>query len=237
MAADLQAAGSGRLLLLRHGQGMLGSENYDRLSETGRVQSELLGERLAAELTGGWPAWCGSLKRHRQTLQALRATGAAFIDPRLNEYRVDQLIQSALAQAGELQLEPPDERAFADPVAFLETFLAWFPTVLDHWQRDRLLDTGNGTWSAFRLRVLAGVGAWKAELAAGRNVVVVTSAGVISTLAAELLGRDLGWQRELNVSLYNASVTELTLDDGGGWRLERVNCVAHLEARDMATLA
>lgn len=233
----LQGSGQGRLLLLRHGQGMLGTEDYDRLSGAGRQQSELLAGRLADELGPGWPAWSGSLKRHRQTLQALGSTGTSFIDPRLNEYRVDELMKRALEQAVELQLELPPEQAFADPVAFLETFLAWFPAVLDHWQRDRLLDPANGTWADFRLRVLAVVGQWQAELAAGRDVVAVTSAGVISTLAAELLGRGLDWQRELNVSLYNASVTELILDRQGQWRLGRVNCVVHLEARGLITLA
>lgn len=232
---DLDA--SGRLLLLRHGQGMLGTEDYDRLSESGRRQSTLLGERLGAELEVGWAAWSGSLRRHRQTLESLEVNGAAFIDPKLNEYRVDQLMQSALAQATELRLEVPEQHAFADPVAFLETFLAWFPNVLDHWQSGRLVDAANGTWAAFRVRALAPVNAWKQELQQGRNVVVVTSAGIISTIVSDLLGRGLAWQRELNVSLYNASVTELSLDARAGWQLERINCVSHLEPHDLVTLA
>ncbi|TVS11629.1 MAG: hypothetical protein EA419_07250 [Wenzhouxiangella sp.] len=232
-----QAAATPRLLLLRHGQGMLGSEDYDRLSKSGQRQSALLGERLRADLAGGWPVWSGSLKRHRQTLESLAPSGAAFIDPKLNEYRVDQLMQSALAQAAHLRLEVPEQQAFADPVAYLDTFLAWFPNVLDRWQAGLLTDAANGTWAAFRVRALALVDLWKQELQGGRSVVVVTSAGIISTVVSELLGRGLAWQRELNVSLYNASVTELSLDARTRWQLNRINCVSHLEPHDLVTLA
>ncbi len=229
--------GQGRLILLRHGQGSLGSEDYDRLSESGREQSRLLGQRLGAELEQGWPAWSGSLRRHRQTLNALPARAEAHIDPDLNEYRVAELMKNALAQAVQLQLEVPPEQAFADPVAFLQTFLDWFPTVLEQWQSGRLVDADNGTWLDFRRRVLAPIRQWRSQLQAGRDIVVISSAGVISTLVAELLREDESWQRSLNVSLYNASWTELQLQECGQWRVLRLNCVQHLAPRGLITLA
>lgn len=232
-----RANGQARLVLLRHGQGSLGSEDYDRLSVTGRAQSRLLGERLAAELEQGWPAWSGSLRRHRQTLNALPARAEAYIDPDLNEYRVAELMKNALAQAVELELDVPPEQAFADPVTFLQTFLDWFPGVLERWQNGRLVDADNGSWLDFRRRVLAPIQRWQSHLQAGRDIVVVSSAGVISTLAAELLGEDESWQRSLNVCLYNASWTELQFQPGGSWRASRLNCVEHLSGRGLVTLA
>lgn len=229
--------GPARLVLLRHGQGSLGSEDYDRLSPIGREQSRLLGQRLAVELDQGWPAWSGSLRRHRQTLNALPARAEAYIDPDLNEYRVAELIKNALAQAVELNLDVPPEQAFADPVVFLQTFLDWFPVVLEEWQTGRLVDADNGTWLDFRRRVLAPIHRWQPQLQAGRDIVVVSSAGVISTLAAELLREDESWQRSLNVSLYNGSWTELELQPGGSWRVLRLNCVEHLSPSGLVTLA
>jgi hypothetical protein len=55
-------------------------------------------------------------------------------------------------------------------------------------------------------------------------------------MAAGLLQRDLGWQRTLNVSLYNASVTELVRSPAGTWEAGRVNCIDHLDD-DLRTLA
>ena len=56
-------------------------------------------------------------------------------------------------------------------------------------------------------------------------------------MAAGLMQRDLGWQRELNVALYNSSVTELRLDGSGRWVAESLNCVAHLPDRSLHSLA
>lgn len=226
-----------RLILLRHGQGSLGSDDYDRLSEMGQAQSRLLGQRLAVDLDPGWPAWSGSLRRHRQTLHALPLAAEAYVDPDLNEYQVSGLMASARAQAAELGLEVPSEQAFADPVSFLQTFLDWFPSVLEHWQSGRLVNAENGSWLDFRRRVLAPVAPWRSQLKSGRDIVVVTSAGVISTLVAELLGEDQSWQRSLNVSLYNASWTELELKSCGRWRAVRLNCVSHLSSAGLITLA
>ena len=229
--------GRPRLLLLRHGQGMLGTDDYDRLSQAGQRQSELMGERVRAELGPGWLTWSGALRRHRQTLGRLNAPGVVFIDPALNEYRVDELIRHAIEQAEFLGLVPPDAQAMADPQAYLQTFLRWFPQVLEHWQSAQLNDPVNGSWALFRSRVLRSVRQWQAALEGGHDVAVVTSAGVISTLVSELLGRPLTWQRELNVSLYNASVTELRLTRSGRWQSGALNCVGHLEESSLHTLA
>ncbi|MFP4207247.1 MAG: histidine phosphatase family protein [Wenzhouxiangella sp.] len=226
-----------RLILLRHAQGMLGTDDYDRLSPLGRSQAVRLGERMGDELDQCWPAWSGALRRQRQTLAALSAPGLVIIDPCLNEYRVDRMVAHALAQSETLGLAPPPPQALADPAGFLQAFLVWFPEVIDRWQRAELDDPCNGPWQMFQQRVLLPAAGWQARVRRGESVVVVTSAGVISTLVAALAGRDLAWQRRLNVSLYNASVTELALDDQGAWRLGRVNCVDHLDGDGMRTLA
>ncbi len=228
---------SPRLTLLRHAQGMLGTEDYDRLSERGYAQAQLLGERVAVEQEGHWLAWCGALKRQRTTLAALKPPGLAVVDPCLNEYRVDRMVAHAVEQAETLQIERPPAPALSDPVAFLKLFLTWFPQVIECWQSGRLNDPCNGRWDDFSRRVMQPVPLWQSYLARGDSIVVVTSAGVISTLVAAFTGQDLAWQRQLNVSLYNASVTELTPDPQGSWRLERVNCVAHLREDGLRTLA
>ncbi len=227
------------LILVRHGQASLGTADYDRLSEVGQRQAgylaDCLGDCLGDGLAGA-EVWHGSLKRQRQTAAAMAPGQPSRVDPALNEYTVDALMKSAIAQAGPLGLTVPQQQAFADPVAYLATFLEWFPDVLAVWQSAELDCVHNGRWQDFHSRVLSPLPAWRATLAAGRQVVAVSSAGVISTLAASLLGKELAWQRRLNVSLHNASITELSLQPDGRWRLERVNWVDHLPAA-MRTLA
>ena len=229
---------SGRLVLVRHGQGSLGTEDYDRLSDVGWVQAKRLGERLN-ELTSSADdlhVCSGSLKRHHQTVEAMTLPFDAVVDERLNEYRVDQLITAAMAQGGRLGLDVPDESQLADPKAYLDTFLAWFPSVLSEWQSGRLSCAHNGPWDAFYTRVIGVAEAWTEHIAKGRTVVSVTSAGVISTLVAKLMDESLAWQRQCNVTLYNASVTELLFTPSSGWQLIRLNCVEHL-THEQHTLA
>lgn len=215
-----------RLILVRHAQGSLGTEDYDRLSERGHSQADDLGEHVRTAYAGA-PVVRGGLRRHRETAE--RIADRHEVDEALNEYRVDRLLDAAFDPKSSLGFERPPAEALADPVAYLQTFLDLFPGVLEAWQGERLACPVNGAWAGFDARV-RGAGQRLVERAErdGEPVVAVTSAGVISTLAARLLERDLAWQRDLNVALYNASITELERADDGRWRAERINCVAHL---------
>ncbi len=228
---------SSRLRLLRHGQASLGSADYDRLSQLGQTQSRLLGERIEAAVNPDHLIWSGSMRRHHQTLEGLSVHAPCRIEHGLNEYTVSELIRSALGQADRIGLDLPDSVIFEDPVAHLKTLLGWFPEVLDAWQQARFECRHNGSWQSFRERVTARTPDWKVAVEQGQDVTVVTSAGVISTVVAELLNETLAWQRELNVALYNASVTELALDENGAWTAITINCTRHLDTTNLKTLA
>lgn len=95
----------------------------------------------------------------------------------------------------------------------------------------------NGSWDGFRSRVDAAAARLEALARNHGTVLAITSAGVISTMAAGLMRRDLRWQRELNVTLYNSAVTELRMDARGRWVATSLNCVAHLPDPSMHSLA
>lgn len=227
-----------RLVLVRHGQASLGTDDYDRLSERGHRQASHLGRRLSDSIAKGARVWSGTLRRHRQTLAPLVGTrsGEVLRTGDLDEFSTQGLVRAALEQSARLDLSVPPRHQLADPVTHLEALLSWFPSVMAAWQEDGLVDPETGSWTAFRERVLRPSDDWASALRSGRNVVVVSSAGVIATVVAALAGRDLAWQRDLAVSLYNASVTELTLA-GEGWRIGACNCIRHLEGADLRTLA
>lgn len=225
-----------RLLLVRHAQGSLGSSNYDQLSDLGYRQASRLGEHLGSTV-GGAPVVHGSLQRHRQTAESLGHLRVERVDPDLDEYRVDHLLQAAIERADELGMAVPEPAAFEDPRRYLGVFLELFPRVLTAWQDETLECRVNGAWSGFRGRVDAAGRRLASDLERAETVVAVTSAGVISTLAAGLLGRDLGWQRRLNVALYNASITELRFSSADGWTEIAVNDVGHLNSPELRTLA
>jgi len=226
----------GRLVLVRHGQGSLGTDDYDRLSEIGWQQSEALGQRLKSDYGSLETVWLGSLKRHQQTVEGLGVQANLVVESDLDEYTVHELIVAALAQANALGLSVPDDSAFGNPKDYLQTFLAWFPEVLGHWQSGGLTCEHNGLWSAFLERVTRPLLDWLPQVRSGETVVAITSAGVISTMTSHALNHPLSWQRECNVTLYNASVTELSLEDDQ-WQLQTLNCIKHLQDPSHQTLA
>lgn len=227
-----------RLILVRHGQASLGSDDYDRLSERGHRQAERVAERLSDAMTERPALWSGTLLRHRQTLAPLAASDErnVLLTEDLNEFSTYGLVRAAVRQAERLGMVLPQRHQLADPVAHLDVLLAWFPQVMAAWQDEALEDAAIGSWSAFRERVLRARGRWEACLHSGQSVIVVTSAGVISTVIAALSGCDLARQRELAVNLYNASVSELSLVEGT-WQIETCNCTGHLESEGLRTLA
>ena len=225
-----------RLVLVRHGQASLGKADYDRLSDLGQRQAGQTGQRLASLLASESALWSGTHRRHHQTVAAMAPDLEARVDSGLDEFSTFGLIRAAIMQSEELGLRRPDDALLADPRTHLQRLLEWFPEVLGAWQDGRLVADDIDPWPAFRQQVLSPVTHWKESIAAGRSVVVVSSAGVISTLVAELTGSGLESQRRLAVAMYNASVSEL-YPDGDGWRLGVLNCIEHLEAEGLATLA
>ncbi len=225
-----------RLILVRHGQASLGSQDYDRLSELGQRQAARTGQRLASILADRPALWSGTHRRHHQTALAL-APGSVPMDvPALNEFSTFSLIRAAVMQADQIGLERPEDAVLADPGQHLQHLLDWFPNVLGAWQDGRLAASDIDPWSDFLQRVMSPVADWHEALTAGQSVVVISSAGVISSLVAELTGRGLDYQRQLAVTMYNASVSELYLVEDI-WHSVRVNCIEHLDADGMGTLA
>jgi len=209
----------GVLLLVRHGQGSLGTSNYDELSELGHRQSRLVGARLArADLRVG-QAWCGALARQRDTARTVLAElgpppGELRTDDRLDEY--DHLGVLAADRAGD---------PFASAVT-PESRLAL----------QSALDEAIGRWiqgddgypephSAFTARVEAVI----AELTAlPGTTMAVTSAGVIAVACARFTGLPADRWPALARVVVNTSVTRL-ITGRTGTHLLTFNDHAHLE--------
>ncbi len=229
---------SARLVLVRHAQGSLGASDYDRLSQLGHRQAGLLASRLQREATC-CPVVHGALTRHRQTADYLGRDGERMEDGDLDEYHVADLLVAADRRKLWPEQGLPLQQAMADPVAYLTRFLEFFPAVLEAWQAGRLECARNGLWQDFAHRVEnAGLRLLEmADRTETRTVVAISSAGVISTLCALVLKHDLDWQRRLNVTMYNSAVTELVFQASCGWSLNTANCVAHLSAEELRSMA
>lgn len=191
------------ICLVRHGQASAGADDYDVLSEPGRVQAAVVGRELARRGLRDPYLVSGTLTRQRDTAQLL-AKAAGFERPlqqdaRWNEYDHLDLVARYAPVTG--------------PASSMQD-------LLDHallaWMRDPAATDADGeTWAAFAGRATAGLAELSAALGRGRDAVVVTSGGVLAALCGTLLSLSHEGVVALNRVAVNASVTTLAVGASG----------------------
>jgi broad specificity phosphatase PhoE len=192
--------GMGTLYLVRHGQASFGSQDYDRLSELGERQCGALGAWMAARGLRFEGVMRGSLRRHRQSLQAMAAhlpdLPPAVEWPGLDEYDSEALIRSV----------PGDAWPAARDADSARQHFRLLREGLLRWMAGAAQPAGMPAWSEF----LAGVSAALDEVRSRYrgDVLLVSSGGPIATAVGHVLGAPAPAVVELNMRIRNSAVTE-----------------------------
>jgi broad specificity phosphatase PhoE len=222
------------LLLVRHGQASAGTDNYDRLSERGWQQSRRLGSWLAATGHDFDAVVLGTMRRHRETFDAIaegyvaadRTLAMPVLDPGLDEFDHHAVFDGFASH----HPDHPAIRASRD--GGLPALGAMIHAALCAWSEDRI-DGVPESWQAFGARVQD---AGKRLAQHGqKNVLVLTSGGVISRLAQSTLGVSDRAAVDLNLSLRNSGLCEFH-PRPYGLALGSWNALPHLhDARELWT--
>ena len=235
------------LILIRHGQAMFGTEDYDRLSPLGLSQSTILGQYWARRRRGFDAVFSGAMERQKQTLRAvgeiLQKAGLGFPESGIitgfNEYDSRGIMTHLYPRLLEEDLRikevvkrypgigdgtPEGRRAFQQV----------FEIVLERWLEDP--DPGHGTESfpRFQDRVVAGIEKIRSDYASGKTVAVFTSGGAIAISLQYALGLSGRKALSLQWIIKNASITEFTYDRER-FTLSGFNQTPHLEEEGMIT--
>ena len=192
----------GTLYLVRHGQASFGADDYDNLSELGRKQSVKLGEYFRDTGITFDAVLTGTLKRHLQTWQGLaqgmqRASFDALAWPGLNEYDPVAIIAA-------IHPEPLQAPTTAEQVRGHFRLLR---DGLTAWMQGKSEPIGMPDYAEF----LAGVTSALDHVRAnhfGKNVLIVSSGGPISTAVGHVLGTRPETTIELNLRIRNSALTE-----------------------------
>lgn len=204
----------GQVLLVRHGQASFGADDYDVLSQRGWAQGRTLGGWFAEHDV--WPTALvrGDMRRHRETLEAVRETaaweGTETVEADWDEF--DHL--GIVAGWSDLPQDVPHDQI--DRRAFQKVFEA----ATAAWTAGE--GTYDETWLDFVARVRRALASVADRAGSGETVVVVTSGGVIGLVAAILADPDdpdpaalaRRWARA-NAVMVNASVTRLLVGSTG----------------------
>jgi broad specificity phosphatase PhoE len=221
----------GAIYLVRHGQASFGTEDYDRLSETGFAQARLLGAFFSLRAIRFDALYTGTLRRHAETAQGILDGGSAYGDglvvkrfPGLDEYDSQALI---VALKGVLP-EPLAAASRRDPAVVREHFRV-LREALMAWAEDRIRPPGMQDFAAFQAGAVAAIDDARRLFADG-NVLVVSSGGPIAAIVAAALLAPPKTAVELNLRIRNCSLTEFALS-ARRHQLVSFNGLPHLDTQ------
>lgn len=241
----LPSGGVLTVYFIRHGQA--GSrQDYDRLSDLGREQSNRLGTWLARHQIHFEQAWSGRLIRQRETADQVRqayhsirtdfpeiVTSACW-----DEFDLDAVycgIGPQLARQDEefrRQFEELRREASDAGSRVHRTWARCDTTVVRAWV-DGLFDYDGELFDAFVARVRRG-GDLLQDDGAPRNIAVFTSATPAAVWVAMALGLDGRRIMQLAGVTYNTSLTVIRVDRER-FRLFQFNTVPHLDRPELLT--
>ena len=195
------------LTLIRHGQASAGSADYDQLSDRGTQQCVRLGQWLAATDHRFDAVVLGTMRRHRQTLDAIRSgydSPGSKLPVAEPDADLDEFDHHAVFD-GFARDHPQHQTIRGGQQHGLQALGAVIHAALSAWSEDRISEVPE-TWQAFGQRVaLAGA---RLSTRDKQNVLVLTSGGVISRLAQAALGSSDRSAVDLNLSLRNSALCE-----------------------------
>ncbi len=225
----------------RHAQASFGNEDYDRLSNLGMRQAEILADYLVRMGLDFHAVYSGSMERQiataKKVLSAMgnqKDTHDLHIVPELNEYDSRLVIKSYVPDL--IREDPAVSDALAQMYTDRRSFQMVFERAVLRWISGRNDLEGVETWKAFKARVHQGVKMIMEENGRKKRILVFTSGGAISTvmqMALSLTDEEtirLSWQiQNTSLSVFKYSGKEFSLSS--------FNSLVHLQLlRDPALL-
>jgi broad specificity phosphatase PhoE len=194
------------IYLVRHGQASFRSREYDKLSPLGVRQSQVLGEALKQRVPKPDRVIRGSMARHRDTAgECLAAMGLDVepeVDDRWDEFDHREVLVAHRPAYRSHTLMGVDLARTGNPA---KAFQKVFEAALRRWVR---AESGYGeTWTGFSGRVCAALEDLTSTVESSQTVLVFTSGGPVSAVAAKLLSTGPDVWLTLNRVTVNTGVT------------------------------
>ncbi|MGM0634163.1 MAG: histidine phosphatase family protein [Pseudomonadota bacterium] len=222
------------LVLVRHGQASFGADSYDRLSELGHRQVRLLAEHWLALDERFDQLYSGSLRRQRETADALLpliagAPEGPVIEPDLNEYDGGPLISSYLREFGRRDgFDVAPGEMVTDRRLFQRTFEAAAARWIEGSLNPTDEDVGYEAWPDFQQRVHGLLDRLTQRHGSGSRVLVSTSGGVMALMVQAVLQLPDVHAIATNWMVNNSGVTRIRYN-AERRSLVQFNALSHLE--------
>lgn len=225
------------LYLIRHAQASYLSKNYDQLSTLGIEQSIALGNLLSEKLSIS-QQYIGPHKRQHQTFaeieKAFLRKGHTIPTPiLLNQFKEHSGPATLHHYKNQLITEDPQckiwhEETLQYPNKLRENSIKRFEYFIPQWMNGKYLAQDFEDFKTFRKEVVNGLEIIFQNHKPNENIFVISSAGTISTIIAELTKIQSTKEiAQLSFEIFNASITSLKLNNDT-WSINKFNQVDHL---------
>ena len=199
------------IYLIRHAQASFGTADYDRLSELGNRQAEVLGQYLHGCAIQFDAIYSGELRRQQETariaIEQLPTEVQCQADARLNEIESDKMFEHLVPQL--VRSNPRLEALVAEGKTSSKQFQKALEIVFNQWVVTDETYAGLQSWNDYSADVANVLGEIVAREGSGKTVGVFTSGGTIATIVAHVLGATGEQVYKLYEPLINCSVTRL----------------------------
>jgi broad specificity phosphatase PhoE len=224
----------------RHAQASFGKEDYDRLSNLGMRQAEILADYLVRMGLDFHAVYSGSMERQIATAKKLlsamgnqKDTPDLHIVPELNEYDSRLVIKSYVPDL--IREDPAVSDALAQMYTDRRSFQMVFERAVLRWISGRNDLEGVETWKAFKARVHQGVKMIMEENGRKKRILVFTSGGAISTVMQMALSLTDEETIRLSWQIQNTSLSVFKYS-GKDFSLSSFNSLVHLQLLGDPTL-
>ncbi|MFU8763584.1 MAG: histidine phosphatase family protein [Haliea sp.] len=199
------------LYLFRHGQASFGADDYDKLSELGCRQAEVLGHYLRDQGIQLDAAYSGGLLRQRETAALALASQPRevphHIDERFDEVRNDEQIKHLVPVVARAN---PQIQALVDKgLSSSKDYQKVIEAVFNYWVSPACNEPRIQSWSDYSGAVQAAVSAVIQAQGSGKTVGIFTSGGTIATIVSQVLGLSGEHAYKFYEPIFNCSVTQL----------------------------
>ena len=203
------------IYLIRHGQASFGKANYDKLSELGIKQAQVLGEGFAKRKVNFDKVVHGGLVRHQETANHFMMSNCGeqaqhlyHVDPRFREYDHQEVVAK----------HHPAFKDHYSMAAYLsqqdnprKVFQQVFEGAISRWRSGDFDQDYSESWEAFLQRCHDGIESLVDE--SDLQIAVFTSGGPISAIMQKVLQLTDDQTIQLSWSIVNASVTKIKCRD------------------------
>ncbi|MFK8009254.1 MAG: histidine phosphatase family protein [Saprospiraceae bacterium] len=233
-----------KLYFFRHAQASFMSDNYDKLSEHGKKQSEELGKYLVQKEFHFDKIFVGPLQRQKKTFEIvadvffknkMTIPEPVFIEE-LREHSGPRAMRYVFPKLKEANpnIQKLLKIAEENPALKKRNHLLVFQHFMDEWAEGKIEVPEVDSWAKFRGKVKTGLGQILENTGKGETIGVFTSGGTISAITAEALKiKEERTVATMNFSVRNTSFTSFLFSQNK-FNLLSFNELPHLE-KEMIT--